>query len=264
MISDDTLKKTICKNITKYRKLAGLNQKEFASKLGAAPSRVSSWETGANSTDIDTLFRICEILNVSINDMLEVYPDANVMLSYLEQEHIKKYRFISTHSPDGAGVVDTVLDREYAIAEKLKEKDSRITELQVSPAAIIELHNGANEKSRLIEYFRSVSAGTGQVIYDDVYSERITMPDIPEYRCVAYAVKVDGRSMEPLYSDGDILLIEPTCEINIGEIGIFNVNGLAYVKQLGQDRLISLNKGYDDVPLTEDSVCMGRVVDKLD
>ena len=69
MINDDTIKKTICRNITKYRKLAGLNQKEFAAKLGAAPSRVSSWETGANSTDIDTLFKICEILNVSINDM---------------------------------------------------------------------------------------------------------------------------------------------------------------------------------------------------
>ena len=89
------------------------------------------------------------------------------------------------------------------------------------------------------------------------------MPDIPKYRRVAYAVKVDGKSMEPLYDDGDILLIEPTCEISIGEIGIFNVNGLAYVKQLGKDRLITLNNGYDDILLTEDSVCMGRVVNKL-
>ena len=69
--------------------------------------------------------------------------------------------------------------------------------------------------------------------------------------------------MEPLYTNGDILLIEPTCEINVKEIGIFNVNGLAYVKQLGEDKLISLNKGYKDIPLTEDSLCMGRVVDKL-
>ena len=97
---------------------------------------------------------------------------------------------------------------------------------RITSASIVELHNTAGEKWRLIEYFRSVSAGTGQVIFDDVYSERITMPDIPKYRRVAYAVKVDGKSMEPLYDDGDILLIEPTCEISIGEIGIFNVNGL--------------------------------------
>ena len=69
--------------------------------------------------------------------------------------------------------------------------------------------------------------------------------------------------MEPLYNDGDVLLIEPTCEVQIGEIGIFNVNGQAYVKKLGKDKLISLNKGYGDVPLTEDSLCMGRVVGKL-
>lgn len=116
MINDDTMKKTICKNITKYRKLAGLNQKEFASKLGAAPSRVSSWETGANSTDIDTLFKICKVLNISINDMLEVYPDANVMLSYLEQDHIKKYRELDPH---GKKMVDFTLNEEWerSIAE---------------------------------------------------------------------------------------------------------------------------------------------------
>lgn len=110
MINDDTIKKTICKNITKYRKLAGLSQKEFAKKLGAAPSRVSSWETGANSTDIDTLFKICDILNVSINDMCGIYPDANILLSYLEQEHIKKYR---TLDPHGKEMVDFTLLKEW-------------------------------------------------------------------------------------------------------------------------------------------------------
>ena len=41
-----------------------------------------------------------------------------------QYEHIiDKYLFISTHSPDGIGVVDMVLDREYSIAKKLKEQD---------------------------------------------------------------------------------------------------------------------------------------------
>ncbi len=69
--------------------------------------------------------------------------------------------------------------------------------------------------------------------------------------------------MEPLYYDGDILLIEPTCEIKVGEIGIFIVDGQAFVKKLGVRELISLNKGYGNIPLTEYSNCMGRVVDKL-
>lgn len=194
----------------------------------------------ALKVDANYLFQDCVNLPKEVND-----------ITLAEYDRIKKYRALDN---PGREHVDTILQWE---SDRVKQLG------QVTPAAIVELHKAASANGRLIEYFRSVSAGTGQVIFDDVYSERITMPDIPEYRRVAYAVKVDGRSMEPLYNDGDILLIEPTCEIAIGEIGIFNVNGLAYVKQLGQDRLISLNKGYDDIPLTEDSVCMGRVVDKL-
>lgn len=110
MVSDDTIRKTICRNIVKYRKLAGLSQKEFAQKLGAAPSRVSSWETGANSTDIDTLFQICKILNISINAMCEVYPDSDVLLSYVEQDHIRKYRDLDPH---GREMVDFTLLKEW-------------------------------------------------------------------------------------------------------------------------------------------------------
>ncbi len=110
MVSDDTIRKTICRNIVKYRKLAGLSQKEFAQKLGAAPSRVSSWETGANSTDIDTLFQICKILNISINAMCEIYPDSDVLLSYVEQDHIRKYRDLDPH---GREMVDFTLLKEW-------------------------------------------------------------------------------------------------------------------------------------------------------
>ena len=223
----------------------------------ASQKTVYSWENGNSRPDIEILMKLCDIYG--IKDILRTFgydgykEDGSLQLNMKEVGLVEKYRFISVHSPDGANVVDTVLDREYSIAEKLEQ----------APATIVELHNGSNEKGRLIDYYRSVSAGSGEVIFDDVYSERITLPDIPEYRRVAYAVKVDGRSMEPLYNDGDILLIEPTCEVEINEIGIFNVNGQAYVKKLGKDKLISLNKGYDDITLTEDSLCMGRVVGKL-
>ena len=60
-----------------------------------------------------------------------------------------------------------------------------------------------------------------------------------------------------------MLLIEPTCSIDTGEIGIFNVDGQAYVKKLGERELISLNTGYGNIELTDDSRCMGRVVDKF-
>ncbi len=256
------MNKNIGKILKESRISSGISVKEISDILvskgyKASESTIYSWENENSQPTPGAFLVMCG--TYGIKNVLNTFgyngynEDGSIQLNIKEIDIIEKYRFITEESPDGAVVVDTVLNREYAIAEKLKQ----------APAAIVELHNGSNEKGRLIDYYRSVSAGSGEVIFDDVYSERITLPDIPEYRRVAYAVKVDGRSMEPLYNDGDVLLIEPTCEVQIGEIGIFNVNGQAYVKKLGKDKLISLNKGYGDVPLTEDSLCMGRVVGKL-
>ena len=59
------------------------------------------------------------------------------------------------------------------------------------------------------------------------------------------------------------MLVEPTCQIEQGEVGIFIVGDKAYVKKLGETELISVNVEYDNIPLTEDTKCMGRMVDKL-
>lgn len=52
-------------------------------------------------------------------------------------------------------------------------------------------------------------------------------------------------------------------EIEIGETGIFLVDNESYVKKLGEGELISLNPKYNNIPLTENSKCMGKVIDKL-
>lgn len=247
-MSEDSIKKTISVNIAKYRELAGMTQKELAKKLDITPSRVSNWEQGANCPTIDILFEVCEVLGVSINDIYGVYPDAKIRLSYDEIDHIKKYRFISEHSPEGIETVNYILNREYKVAEQIRDSTKSDSESNI----------------RYIQrYPRVASAGTGQVVFEDMPVDRIGIPDIPKYKRVSYAIEVNGNSMEPLYFDEDILLIEPTCQIDVGEIGIFIVGNEAYVKKLGEGELISLNRGYDNIPLTEDSKCMGRVVDKL-
>lgn len=80
-----------------------------------------------------------------------------------------------------------------------------------------------------------------------------------------FAIKVRGNSMMPKYSDGDILLVSDRKNIEIGELGIFAVDGESYFKQYGGNRLISLNPDYSDIPLdTAVSVtCFGKVIGKL-
>ena len=50
----------------------------------------------------------------------------------------------------------------------------------------------------------------------------------------------------------------------LGEIGVFSVDGSGYVKELGNGELISLNPTYDPIPMTESTWCYGRVIGVLD
>ena len=80
-----------------------------------------------------------------------------------------------------------------------------------------------------------------------------------------FALKIQGDSMKPKFSDGDIILIRTQPCVEIGEIGIFILNNEGYVKKFEGDRLVSLNKKYSDIIFQEyDNICCkGKVLGKL-
>lgn len=45
-------------------------------------------------------------------------------------------------------------------------------------------------------------------------------------------MSINVNSMEPVYHDGDTLLVEMTDSVEIGEIGIFLVNGESYLSMV--------------------------------
>lgn len=231
------------------RLMNNMTQEQVAELIGVAKSTFTGYEKGNSEPNMLTVSKIMNVLRIDANFLWQDDTDFPMQVSYEEIKHIEKYRSLDQH---GQETVSYIMNRE---TERVKQIEQA--------SATVAKDADSDSQGRILQYFHSVSAGAGEVIFDDVYSERITVPDRPQYRRVSYAVKVSGHSMEPLYHDKDILLVEPTCEISIGEIGIFNVNGQAYVKKLGNGVLISLNKGYNDVPLTEESLCMGRVVDSL-
>lgn len=247
----------IGKTLKKCRNDANMSVKaisDLLTKKGfkASESTIYSWENGNSQPTPGALLTMCEAYNV--DDILTTFgydgynEDGTLRLDMYEIDIIEKYRTLDSF---GQETVSYILDREVQRMEQLKEDRPDITIAQ--------------QDMRVIRYYqRMASAGTGQVVFEDMPTERIQIPDIPEYRCVSYAIGVNGDSMEPLYYDGDILLVETTLQIEIGEIGIFIVDGEAFVKQLGEGKLISLNEKYKDIPLTEYSNCMGRVVGKLE
>ena len=229
MISGDEIKKNISKNIVKYREKVGLSQKELAQKLNTTSSRISNWEQGSNCPTIDILFEVCRVLNVSINDIYGVYPDSEMTLSYDEQECIKKYRFISEHSPEGIETINYILDREYKIADQLR----KTTEYNAEPAAHIYPYLG-----------KIACAGTG-FYFDDIPTDTIEAPYVEG---ADFIIGVSGESMEPDYHDGEKLYVRKVEYLRNGDIGIFTIGNQCFLKELGEDGLISRNKNYDDIP----------------
>ena len=108
------------------------------------------------------------------------------------------------------------------------------------------------------------SAGTGVQLDDEPY-QYLKVPETPTTLRADFAIRVSGDSLEPKYYNGDILLVESAIDIEIGEIGIFVLNGAGYVKKKGRKGLISLNENYNDIDAKEydNCKCVGKVIGKL-
>lgn len=229
----------------------GLKQSDVATKIGVKGNTLSNYENGVSEPDIDTFCALCDIYGLDAAELLgEAYglgvQGSDFAIKPSEIEHIKKYRELDSHGKD---IVDYILLKEW----------ERVDALKSSPAAAEH-----DNTFRLVNYYyRLASAGTGQILFDTPPTKRIEIPNIQKYAHVDYAIGVNGNSMEPMYHDGDTLLVEMTDEISVGSIGIFCVDDNCYVKKLGNAELISLNADYPNIPLNETARCMGRVIDKL-
>jgi transcriptional regulator with XRE-family HTH domain len=83
------IRKIVAANIKAYRVRAGLTQRELGEMLGVKNNSVSNWESAINAPDIDTLLEICDILNVTINEMYGVEekstPNGNIKNAPVEK-----------------------------------------------------------------------------------------------------------------------------------------------------------------------------------
>ncbi len=56
--------------IAERRKLCNLTQAQLAEKLNITDRAVSKWETGKSMPDSSIMLELCEILNITVNDLL--------------------------------------------------------------------------------------------------------------------------------------------------------------------------------------------------
>lgn len=60
----------IGRNIKKFRKERNMTQEELAEKMNVTRQAVSNWETAKTEPDIDTLTRLAEVFEVSVEEMI--------------------------------------------------------------------------------------------------------------------------------------------------------------------------------------------------
>lgn len=104
----ENIKETVSKNLLYYRKKNKITQKELAEKLGVKHNAISAWENGVNSIDIDTLFRVCKIFGVTVNDMYDMKSNSELTT-------------IAAHF-DGDEYTEEELDEIRQFAEFVKNK----------------------------------------------------------------------------------------------------------------------------------------------
>lgn len=226
-----------------------LTQEQLAEKIGVAKSTITGYEKGNSQPDIEKICRLMEVLSIDANFLWqdEMKPSERESITTSEINHIKKYRKLDTHGKD---MVDYVLNAEYT---RVEEQENSFP-LFHSPEAVV-----------LFMPDLPASAGTGVYLHTDE-GEQLTVVANKLTKQADFCLRINGHSMEPAYMDKDIVLVEEQPDVNVGEVGVFIVNGMGYIKKKGTDHLISINPDYDDVYVneTDDIKCRGKVIGVLD
>lgn len=237
----------ISEKLREIREGTGMNKKEFSEYLNLKYTTYNNYETGAREPASDFLILISEKFGVSVDYLLgqkedsEIVPSFNLNLS--EWQHIQKYRTLDVY---GKKQVDSVLSNEV---ERVKEQSLEIAEESV-PYMFAKT-----------EYLTGLSAGTGLFVFDDIPTQVIEVPE--RYKNADFVIGVTGNSMEPKFYDGDKVAVQKTNTISIGDIGVFMHEGNGYIKELGHDKLISLNKECSNIDINETTKCIGKVLGKI-
>lgn len=80
----ENIKETVAKNLLFYRKKNKITQKQLAERLGVKHNAISAWENGVNSIDIDTLFQVCKIFGVTVNDMYDMKEEPSTLAAHFD------------------------------------------------------------------------------------------------------------------------------------------------------------------------------------
>lgn len=276
MNSSDKIKNAILaqyKSVREFSNIVGIPNSTLVSALDK--------ENGIGGMAVEKVVKICEALNLDIKtfDPIQETPLSNFTTTLSEQELLIKYRQLDTYGKD---TIDYLLSRELDRYNQFKQQQTdqkKKAELQAlkeeytntvinQPDNIIQFYDEKQNHEQQVELnYRTGGAGAGlRVDADNVDMIQVSYPADRVPAGANHVIPVSGDSMEPTFSDGDVLFFDLGNDcLQIGDIGIFVLNGETLVKELGENELISHNPKYKPIKIHEwDSVRIeGKVLGKM-
>lgn len=231
--------------IQEEAKKKGMSMSELARRVGIAKSTMSRYFNKTREFPLNKADDFARIFNITPEFLLGI-----------QKENKEKPEILTIYNQLEEPRQEKVL--EFANAQLDEQESSKF-------ASIFEK---VSNEDYIIDYVEGlVAAGHGTFQEDNLHMEvKLRAEDVPEdYDTIA---KVAGDSMEPMIEDNDLLFIKVTNQVDINDIGIFQINGKNFVKKLKRDYnggwyLQSLNNSYEEIHLTEedDIRTIGEVVE---
>ena len=204
-----------------------LTQKELSQKLGVSSVSIGNWETGVKTPSIPAIVSLAKLYGVSTDYLLGVAFEQGISpLTKSEHTLLSGYRMLDSH---GRKAVDTLCAIEKA----------RIEAEQIKPVITGKVIDIKKKPNRYLPRYTTPSAAGYSVPLDGDDFEMILVDDsVPSD--ADFAVGIQGNSMYPYIHDGDTVFVKKDCELEIGDVGIFCVDGAMYCKQYYVDEYHNL------------------------
>lgn len=222
-----------------------MTQKEFARTIGVSVVSIQCWENGTKNPSMSAIISIATAFGVTTDYLLGIARDHDhdmSLLSSSEQKLLSNYRSLDHF---GRKTVETIcsLEKSRVLSETKPDKVIPITKIESSP-------------SRYIPRYTTPSAAGSSVPLDGDDFEMILVDDSVPYDA-DFAVGIQGNSMLPYIHDGDTVYVKRDCELKIGEVGIFCVDGAMYCKQyyIDEERNLTLVSANPRLRHTNVHVC---------
>ncbi len=218
--------------LKRIRKEKKLSQQEFAERVGVSKKTVVNWEGNRNKPDLDTITRICNIMDSSPAELLGLQAPYGLE-SPEEVSLLSSFRLLSRISRRMVQrIVETMVEEEEQDkADKLKGN-----------FRLFLVHPG------------KAAAGAGEELFDQEPSYCfLKKNDVNEE--ADGIIQVKGHSMEPDYPDGRSLYYKKAEDGKPGDDVLVNTGNGYVVKRLDDKKqLYSVNPDLPYTPAYQDMI----------